>query len=389
MTPMVPGVLPAAPAVTPISRLSPSQYGVLMDCTLRASWAAAREPALLPTPPAARLGSAIHALLEEAGRGILGVDAGAVGAAWDRLVAGVEGRMGASWLERALVPLRASVRGYDIRRIRAEDRAARVAAEAMSRPHTAGGTGGGTSVEVWVRTRDGRVGGSIDRVRETAEGPVLLDYKSGAILEQGREATVKKSYQAQLILYAALYAQTFGHWPVRLEIVPLEGPSVEIPYTPDEGQTFLAEAVAVLERADAAIAHAIAASARPHAEQWLANPHPTACGTCPYRPVCRAYHGARANRVGSEWPVDVWGRVAAIRPLGNGRVGLDLESDGGVPARVRALTPGDRHPALAFLQPGDRTALYNLDGRHAPHALSETPLTVLYRYPEARTGGGR
>jgi len=382
MTPTVPGVLPAAPTATPISRLSPSQYAVLTDCTLHASWAAAREPALLPTPPAARLGSAIHALLEEAGRGTLGVDAGAVGVAWDRLVAGVEGRMGASWLERALVPLRASVKGYDIRRIRAEGSAARLAVEAMSRPHTAGGTGGGTSVEVWVGTRDGRVGGSIDRVRETAEGPVLLDYKSGAILEKGREATVKESYRAQLVLYAALYAQTFGRWPVRLEIVPLEGASVEVPYTPDEGQAFLAEAVAVLGRADEAIARAAASSARPHAEQWLANPHPTACGICPYRPVCRAYHGARTDRVGAEWPADAWGRVVAIRPLGNGRVGLDLESDGGTPARVRALTPGDRHPTLALLQPGDRAALYNLDGRHAPHALGETPLTVLYRYPE-------
>lgn len=392
MVPMMPGVLPVTPNATPISRLSPSQYGVLTECALRASWSAAREPALLPAPPTARLGSAIHALLEEAGRGILGdCDAKTVRAAWDRLVAAVEGRMNASWLERSLVPLQVSVRDYDVRRIRAERKAATLASEAPLRSKARGlgedssEAHASASFETWVASRDGSVGGYIDRVRETPDGPVLVDYKSGTITEKGTEATVKESYQTQLKLYAALYAETFGQWPVGLEIVPMEGMSQAVLFAPDACLTLLNETHETLVRINRAIAQSAGAARRTQADEWLANPHPLACNSCPYRPVCGAYHRARPGD-DNEWPVDVWGRVASIQPLGNNRTGLTLVSESGATMRVRSLCrSSDRHPALGHIKTGDHIAAYNLDGRHASHTFAETSLTVLYRRSDGDT----
>jgi len=289
-------------------------------------------------------------------------------------------------LERSLVPLRASVRDYEVRRIRAERKAAALVSEAAPQHGTRGIAGAwsrtnvSTSFETWVVSHDGSVGGYIDRVRDTPAGPVLVDYKSGVITEKaGAETIVKERYQIQLKLYAALYAETFGQWPAGLEIVPIEGAARAIPFTPDECLALLNEANKTLGRVNEAIARAARVASRMHRDELLANPDPVTCSSCSYRPVCRAYQ--RACTQGDDgWPVDVRGQVVSIQPLFNGRIGLIVAGDGGATMRVRSLCRSDiRHPALSLLKTGDHIAAYNLDGRQGPHIFSETPLTILYR----------
>jgi len=93
---------------------------------------------------------------------------------------------------------------------------------------------------------------------------------------------------------------------------------------------------------------------------------------------------------GAAWPVDVWGKITARRVLHGGQVGLGVRDDGGKETQIRALsTADDRHPALAEVRVGDPIAIFNLDGRHAPHMLTERAITVLYRYPSrAQVAGG-
>ena len=67
-----PGVLPKTPSIHPIKRISPSRFISLRECALREVWTANRQPSLLPTSPVAKLGTAIHKLLELAGKGQLG-----------------------------------------------------------------------------------------------------------------------------------------------------------------------------------------------------------------------------------------------------------------------------------------------------------------------------
>ncbi len=394
---MADGVMPQPPAFATIQRLSPSRYVALTQCALREAWAASRAPALLPARPVARLGSVAHKLLENAARGkIIGQGADAVRTEWDRLIDEVEGRMRSSWLERPLVPLRTSVRDYEVRRLRAEAQAARIAAEpALTDADSAyavgaGGDGTGAAavaVEMPVATKDGRAGGIIDRVRETADGPVLVDYKSGAIVADGGEMTVaQEGYRVQLKLYAALYAETVGRWPVRLELAPPDGLPTIVPFTPNECRKLLDDALTALGHTNATISRLVAAPSGSGGRDVLASPHPSACGWCQYRPACTAYRRARhesPSKVGgTAWPVDVWGEITARRVLHSGQVGLGVRDEDGEETQIRALrTEDDRHPALSEVRVGDPIAIFNLDGRHAPHMLSERPMTVLYRYP--------
>lgn len=63
-----PGVLPRTPSIHPLKRISPSRFISLRECALREVWTANRQPSLLPTSPVAKLGTAIHKLLELAGK---------------------------------------------------------------------------------------------------------------------------------------------------------------------------------------------------------------------------------------------------------------------------------------------------------------------------------
>src|SRR5262249_22206152 len=149
---------------------------------------------------------------------------------------------------------------------------------------------------------------------------------------------------------AALYAQTAGEWPARLELVPLQGKAVEVPFDPTDCAALLAAAIADLERVNAAIE---AASQHSEAETQLARPSAAACRHCPFRPACRAYQAARVSAGNDgEWPQDVWGEVREMRRLGNGRLLLSVSAPNAQePRHIRGLTPDHaRHPALKELR---------------------------------------
>src|SRR5262249_34024303 len=125
---MTPGILDCTLEIAPIRRVSPSRYEGLKGCALREAWAAAGQEPLLPLPPAARIGIAIHQLLEEAGKGHLApAERAVVERRWEELVARVESAMSGSWLERQFVPVRSAVPDLEVRRLRAQERALAIA----------------------------------------------------------------------------------------------------------------------------------------------------------------------------------------------------------------------------------------------------------------------
>ena len=101
---MTPGLLDDAITVSSLKRISPSRYSNLRECVLREALSAERVPLLLPSSPAARLGSIIHLLLEEAGKGRLSATRDAVERRWDSLVEELESKLGTNWLESSCVP---------------------------------------------------------------------------------------------------------------------------------------------------------------------------------------------------------------------------------------------------------------------------------------------
>jgi hypothetical protein len=386
---MKPGILSGNLPLAPLKRISPSRFQSLKECALRELWAVGGPPNQLPAAPAARLGSAIHRLLEEAGKGLFREGGRtAIEKRWDGLVGEAESVMQASWLERHFLPLKNAVSDFEVRKLRAIQLAQEIT-ESFPAAQVPPGGQGPRGTEVWVSTPDGLAGGYIDQVEASPAGPVLRDYKSGHILEEGASAqgakVVKEAYEVQLKLYAAIYASTTGVWPARLELVPLQGPVREVAFTASECQELVRQA----REAIVAINAILRNNAQEAAETMLAAPSPAACRYCLFRPSCAAYKRAREHAVPEQtWPDDLWGTVREKRVLGNGKVLLAIQpTTRCLPlATVRGLSPNpDRHPALPNLQVGNPVAVFGLKGGEQGATFRESAWTVIYR-PEAAPG---
>lgn len=368
-----------------IRRVSPSRYTAMRSCLLREVWTAAGNPPLLPPAPQAELGTVIHELLGAAGRGELeGGGHDRIEQTWGDLVSLAEKRMALSALQRHQVPLSRSIPDYEVRKLRAFRRATEIAGVAV-RGHVEWPKQGleHTGCEVWVETHDSRIGGYIDRATMTAEGVVLSDYKSGAVLisEKGTcSRVVRRAHREQLMLYAALYRLTNGVWPVRLEVVPLQGAPVAVAYETGEAQRLLAEATAVLHDANRQIAKV--ESGRKGIVE-LASPRVENCGLCLFRPACQAYWLARGQGKGAQakWPADVRGSVYETTRVRNGKMCMRIaQSESPTPSyiTVRNLTDGiARHPLLHKAQRGIMVALYGLERNYHSGDFAETQNTVI------------
>ncbi len=387
---MRPGILPETPVLQPLRRVSPSRFFSLKECALREIWSASRQESLLPPSPAAQLGTVIHRLLEAAGKGTLNAGNPAdIENIWQKLVERTEQGMLQSWLQRSLVPLRGTIPQFQVRKIRACKKAAEVA-RAAGRYTEYPGTERLDRFESWIETPDGLVAGSIDQIQETKNGAILRDYKSGYIIEKKPEdaiSEVEEKYKLQLKLYAALFASKQGRWPIKLEVVPLQGPEKDIPFEPAECESLLREATYTLKQVNDQIGQALKLSDPEKAAVSFANPSPASCRNCCFRPSCKAYQTARNNlSQNRDWPRDVWGSVCEFKLLGNQKVALavKMSSRPEKPIRIRGLASNaDRHPALEFMREGERIAVYNLKGQIEGCEFVETLSTVIYLVPES------
>jgi hypothetical protein len=372
------------PVLKPIRRVSPSRYTAMRSCLLREVWTAAGNPPLLPPSPLAELGTVIHELLGAAGRGELeGAGHDRIERTWVDLVSLAEKRMALSALQRHQVPLSRSIPDYEVRKLRALHRAAEIAGVAVrgrvGRPRQGLEHVG---CEVWVESHDGQIGGYIDRATMTPEGVVLSDYKSGAVLISEKGAcsrVVRRAHKEQLMLYAALYRLTFGVWPARLEVVPLQGTAVAIPYDAEEADGLLAAAVAFLQDANRRVAEVEIGRGQ---TAGLASPCSGNCRLCLFRPACDAYWSARTQGSQAKWPADVRGVVHETTRLRNGKVCMRIaqsEQPGSSCITVRNLTDDiARHPVLDKAQSGIRVALYGLEHNYRSGDYTETQSTVCF-----------
>lgn len=377
---MNPGKITSTAKLSPLKRISPSRFLAVKECALREVLAADGAPGLLPSSPKARLGTVIHSLLELAGNGQLGTNPESqIDQTWGRLVAKCEAQMSNSWLESPLVPLSKTVPDFEVRRLRARRIAHQMAtgASVVGISQEARGIG----FEVWVETPDHLVGGRIDEIQPGADGPILRDYKTGQILDADTPegiSIVKISYQIQLQLYAALYACKFGRWPSRLEIVDLDGREFEVPFEIASCEALLREAYQVLTTINEKIE---TSRSTQEAVNMLANPRPSSCIACPYRPECLAYRTARQSSSLMDWPADVFGVLKYVRNLASGRIslGIDSPTSPSTLTRVRNLESGQaRHPALNFLKEGDLVGVFNVRGDQQGNDFSESSMTTVY-----------
>jgi hypothetical protein len=308
------------------------------------------------------------------------------------LIKNTEEAMLHTWLERHLVPLTDSVPDFQVRYIRTGKRVLEISetithvVKKISTPRS--GEKLDYGFELPISSPDGTVQARIDAVLPSPEGPVLKDYKSGAIFvdDSERLPILKVSYEKQLRLYAALYASSKGRWPVRLEVVPLTGIPCSVNFNKKDCSLLLEEAREVLQRVNSTIKQ------EAHAPQELARrlgaPSPANCAYCPYRPGCVPYRTAvLKSEFLDDWPRDLWGRVGEIQQLGNGKLLITIQRMGDL-RRIRGVTAGHyRHPALQLLKVGEALAAFNLRAAGSKEIFLESSYTVLYKLPDTNDGG--
>jgi hypothetical protein len=377
-------ILPPPPIVRQIATLSPTVYTTLLQCPLRAVWSVNAAPPLLPTAPAARLGSVIHKLLQEAAEGkFVSGDTSPIATRWHQLIIREELVMASNWLERHLLPLSQSVRDYEVRRIQVCTRVSKLIADVAPYHLGAGPPAPGqrnTGVELYVTSTDGLIRGRIDAVLPAEEGPIIRDYKSGILFEVGTQATLKHEYEIQVKLYAALYENTYRRWPARLEIVSLSGDTQVIKFDKQACSDLLNNATSSLHQVNRIIHEA--AGTLEHLHVMLARPSPANCSYCPYRPACTAYKQSAVSAPEDGWPRDVFGYIQEIQQLGNSRYMITVRSQRGL-VRIRGLNSNPaRHPAIPNLKPGGQIAAFNLAGRTPPNVYLESAYTTIYGMQE-------
>jgi DNA helicase-2/ATP-dependent DNA helicase PcrA len=117
-----------------------------------------------------------------------------------------------------------------------------------------------------------RVRGRFDRVDETPDGPVIVDYKSSDVTDQ-KKADQRAKDSLQLKIYALAQHEMTGRLPVRLELRFLETGLVGRHRPTDED----------LQRAREAVAEAARGIRR---RQFQPTPEYQACRFCPYNQIC-------------------------------------------------------------------------------------------------------
>lgn len=362
----------------PLRWLSPSGLITFRECRLHGLWQAAHKPPILPSSPAARLGSIVHNLLEEAGRGLFAPahEANLIEARWRELIVETEREMAGSILEKRFLPLEKSIPKFDVIRIRALARAADLSREISENEIRAGEVAVNPyGYELLVKSSDGSIVGRIDRILPGPEGPVLQDYKSGSILDD-QNGDLKPEYTTQLHLYSALYHDETGVWPGNLQIVPLSGAPHDVSYSRAECLNLLEEARNLLTQVNDYISC--------YEDDWdavetmLATPSPTACRFCTYRPACMSYLSRYEVDADAQWPPDVWGSFVELVRLGNGRLMLSITSKDGSNFFVRDISDTVADGAkLDIITDKYSVGIFNARRTKSPNALEEGALTMI------------
>lgn len=216
----------------------------------------------------------------------------------------------------------------------------------------------------------------------TKIGAILSDYKSGAILdfEKGAESgELKLAYKEQMELYAALYRFKFAVWPIRVEVVPLQGAPMEVIFNPKDAETLLSEASNFLRISNKRI---VEVENGIMTITSLATPRVSYCRLCLFRPACQAYWDARVLESQEKWPADVKGRLRDITRLRNGKVCIRVETDGSSTSSyqtIRNVTDStDRHPSLNLIPVGGHVSIYGLKHHYLSGDYTETQYTVIF-----------
>jgi hypothetical protein len=297
--------MPAALSIMPLATTSPSLGNEMRICPLRAGLASCREAdEWVLHDPRLWLGTALHALLEKARReGLADIEG-----AWDGEIARFVQRIGSHQFDRRFSD-RTRWPSYYLTRQRALSSAAKLNS-APKAPSVAARLPTKSGTERRLAARGGRLVGRPDRFDRTTVTDIKSNLPDRAT-PLGLELFDR--YRRQILIYAAIIAESLGFWPNKGVIAGASGETIEFGLAPAECDAEADDAIADLDAWNGALSSAA------HAAD-IARPSETSCGSCRFQLLCPAFWEWLARRSPSgaalEAPVAVSGLVSSVQ-LGN------------------------------------------------------------------------
>ncbi|TKH04818.1 PD-(D/E)XK nuclease family protein [Peribacillus simplex] len=359
------GNVPLTIKLGPLKRISASRFFEMQLCSFREVLVSNGVEKLLPSSPNAYFGSAAHSFLQKVELGII-YKVEDFENEWLKTLSQIEQLLLKSKIEKHLVPLSKSVNQYEIRKRLLFKKASSLITSGRPKLNTTSNLIQG--IERWYETRDGVVGGYLDKVLFTESGYEIIDYKTGAIIDENT-LEIKDSYKYQLFIYAALFYENLNDWPSAIKIQGLNGEEFSINYCKDECVKLLDQARELFYHVNDLVTRFVNYT---ELQKHLAKPTPEHCRYCGFRPLCNAYWKMRESSPQLKWGNDIRGQFKSLTTLGNGTHLLKIKS-GLKTYKIRGLKP-DRHRIVD----GSFVSIYNLSADNNENSFNERLLTTIY-----------
>ena len=266
------------PKLRPITKLSPTLFATLKQCSLRAGLRQVKAQQTTRSSTAALLGTIVHRVLEKASSinknsRDLRAQAGII---WDKTVEQMEVELQASPLDKYLLPIR-KWRKFFVLQQRTFRRC-----EEITSSHGISETQVIASERKFESVRDGFTG-KPDVILRRENGLVVIDYKSTELSDDSESREEKiESWQQQILFYAAIIKETFGELPVKGEIRLLNNEVIHTPIDLQKVEALLEEARALKEDYNMKVGMGMA-----HSE--LAQYSVEGCAFCEFKGACHTF----------------------------------------------------------------------------------------------------
>jgi len=225
-------------------------------------------------------------------------------------------------------------------------------------------------VEIPVASADGRYRGRVDRAEHLPHGTRLVDYKSAV------RDDLPERYERQLQLYAYMWHDARGAWPVEaLVVYPLTGAAYPVAVDPETCQHVADDAGDIVQRMETE-----------RAPSDLATPGDV-CTACEFRPWCRPFWRWQSSEATDTAALDrarvgFEGRVTGIEVVDQHWKVLVQWRD----ATVRLVAPLERFPQLRRVQVGARLRVMDtrLHGLRRQPQVTVSELSELFIVQETK-----
>lgn len=291
-----------------LDSISPSRYTALKRCALRVVLAETYDSPLLPYGVAGHLGNVIHECIRQILIGRISCEE-SFNSEWIRLVSLEERKLdeiGFGFLN----PLRKNAKNYAIKKLQVKDLLDR----RSDRNRLKSKSDVRFRHEEWFNSKDHKIAGRVDFIKEENEFVKLSDFKSGRILEE--EGEIKLDYEEQIKLYGYLYFEKTDRFPDELSIIDLMRKEYVVEFTDKECFQIAEYAKCKLDETNTFIRHG--------ETDKLANPSTENCNFCQYKPACK-YHWDLNEVDGSSAFTDVQGLLLRIKEFANGNINAYLK----------------------------------------------------------------